>query len=890
MLFLAAAMPGLISLAQVLPSEPDADSDPGIRELRDEFLRQRLGPPQEGYPADAHMKALEVARRLPISPLQQTKKYTPLSGGGFQITGKWTFPIPPPLDDRGWYGKEASQRIVAIAVHPSNANTVYVGGGEGGVAKSTDGGTHWTYISDSLDSQSIASIVIDPKAPNILYTGTGYSAFFGVGIYRSFDSGATWALLGRSQFSGKTIGKIAIDPATAGSQNTTTLYASVTANSVFSLWKSKDSGTTWTQIKSGSGAAWYGGSIYDIAIDPGASSTLYITAPDGVFRSLDAGGTWTKIHDIPDQAAASRLAFVQGILWLAYKNSSSIVVRSSDKGATWWAQITSPGNTESDCFAVDPARPNRIFIGGSGNLRYSTNNGDTWTQTDGSKVHVDMHAIAIFPGNTDTIYLGNDGGVYRSDDGGATWVNKNQNLSGALMHGISLSGDGHMIMGNQDNGTQVYTGGNTPWTMVYGGDGWYPKIDPNNSNKMYFTAYLTGTVSAYSGVPYRRENGSIKDVTPPGAVGEKSSFFPAMFMAPGNSNHIIIGFQNVWRSLDSGNTWTRIGRSTYSIAEIAANKTIELLYEAPSNQEMIYAYTKGGYLFVTANAGRGNSADWTNITDARFSSRGINTITVHPTQPDTAYVILKKTGNPHIYKTTDRGRTWTGIGAELPDTTWFNDIIIDTAAPNTLIAASASGIFSSLDSGATWGNMNAGIPAGMNITSLSMNSGNRQLVAATAGRGVYSTVLPSGAGPSLIGPSIISVGAASGTTGTAFSYQITATNNPTSFSAAGLPAGLSVNAVGVISGTPTSIGTFNVTISAVNSSGTGSSTLTLIVYSACDLNRDASTNVVDVQLQVNQALGVTACTSDLNRDGACNVVDVQRSVNASLAGQCLVGP
>jgi len=139
-------------------------------------------------------------------------------------------------------------------------------------------------------------------------------------------------------------------------------------------------------------------------------------------------------------------------------------------------------------------------------------------------------------------------------------------------------------------------------------------------------------------------------------------------------------------------------------------------------------------------------------------------------------------------------------------------------------------------------------------------------------------------------PVITSALTSTGTIGTAFSYQITATNSPTSFNAAGLPAGLSVSTGGLISGTPSTIGTSSVTISATNAGGTGSAGLTLSVYSACDVNRDGSTNVVDVQLQVNQALGVAACTSDLNRDGFCNVIDVQRGVNAGLGGQCVLGP
>ncbi len=61
-------------------------------------------------------------------------------------------------------------------------------------------------------------------------------------------------------------------------------------------------------------------------------------------------------------------------------------------------------------------------------------------------------------------------------------------------------------------------------------------------------------------------------------------------------------------------------------------------------------------------------------------------------------------------------------------------------------------------------------------------------------------------------------------------------------------------------------------------------------HSACDLNQDNSTNVIDVQLEVNMALGVIPCTGDINKDGVCSVIDVQRVVNAALGGQCDTGP
>jgi lysophospholipase L1-like esterase len=57
--------------------------------------------------------------------------------------------------------------------------------------------------------------------------------------------------------------------------------------------------------------------------------------------------------------------------------------------------------------------------------------------------------------------------------------------------------------------------------------------------------------------------------------------------------------------------------------------------------------------------------------------------------------------------------------------------------------------------------------------------------------------------------------------------------------------------------------------------------------SACDVNKDGATNVVDVQQAVNQALQIAACAADINRDGQCTIVDVQRIVNAVLGGPCV---
>lgn len=133
------------STAGVLPDAEE--TNPEYIQRRREFFDRFFGDEPGGVSSDTYGTAPATARALPLSPLVQ----------------QWTFQALAPL---GWgNGIGASARIDAIAVHPTNADIVYVGS-EGGLSKSTDGGEHWSYLSDSLPSQSIRSIAIDPVAPN----------------------------------------------------------------------------------------------------------------------------------------------------------------------------------------------------------------------------------------------------------------------------------------------------------------------------------------------------------------------------------------------------------------------------------------------------------------------------------------------------------------------------------------------------------------------------------------------------------------------------------------------------------------------------------------------------------------------------------------------------
>ncbi len=152
------------------------------------------------------------------------------------------FAAAPALNATSWHqlGPEripsniwSSGRLSAIAVHPADPNTIYIGGAQGGVWKTVNGGTTWVPLTDKECSLAMGSIAIDPADPNIVYAGTGEQHFsgdsyYGCGVLRTSDGGSSWTQLDATPFlsatqGGAHIARVVIDPATAGSLSSTTV-------------------------------------------------------------------------------------------------------------------------------------------------------------------------------------------------------------------------------------------------------------------------------------------------------------------------------------------------------------------------------------------------------------------------------------------------------------------------------------------------------------------------------------------------------------------------------------------------------------------------------------------------------------------------------------------
>jgi photosystem II stability/assembly factor-like uncharacterized protein len=740
------------TMVDVVPADEDGDAD--SQDKRHEFLERFFATGAGGVSPSAYARALAAARALPPSPLLQGRRF--VSPEAPEAPSAWTSPISPPIQRS--YGGNASARVHTLAIDPINANVVYTGS-FGGLAKTTDGGVTWHYLSDAWSSQSVSAIVVNPSASNDVYVGTGNSyGPYGVGVYRSLDGGATWSsALGGVQLAGTYIRTIAIDPNASSGPFTTTLYVANGGTHTCGLWRSTDSGSTWTRLHQGSPPSVDDG-IYDLAIDSSIRpSTLYVTEDDGTFKSTDSGNSWTRIHDVLE-GSRNRLSVVNSTLYLLGPHDADHnLYKSIDHGATWiqvptrcpcapdvCANHNPPappicadscanrcGNIGFSVFAVDPNNP-QIIVAGNMALYRTDNEGMTWTEIGhwwGPDVHTDQKVIAFSETVPGVVYDGNDGGIVKSTSGGVDWTNLNQNLPGALLYSVALSRDGSMIAGTQDNGA-VFSSAGAPWDMIYGGDSNHDLIEPTGTTWAYSVMYTPNSFRRFNRVTRNLENISPAQfiVSENPRTYEPCAFFPTFSMNLSNPTHVIAACQQVVRTVDgptvTENGWTTIGGSL----GINGNY-VTSAYEAPSNSNVIYAVRESDTVFVTFNADQGDGAVWHQVTQ-KNQPGGIYAVTVDPTNYLTAYLAC----NSGVHKTTDMGTTWTQLGIQ---NLVYRDVAIDPVNTQHIFAASNAGVFASTDGGLSWGNMSDGIPAGMVVSALSFNAFSRQLAASTFGRGVY---------------------------------------------------------------------------------------------------------------------------------------------------------
>ncbi len=649
-------------------------------------------------------------------------------------------------------------RLNCIAFDPHDTTIIWVGSPTGGLWKSTNAGQTWSTTTDELPNLGVSDIVIHPYNSQIMYIATGdkqRGSTLSYGILKSTNGGQSWQFTGLNPHleDKYKIGKLLMHP-----DNPDTLLCATSHG----IYKTTTSSTSW-QLKQE-------GDFFDMEIHPTHSATWYASRSKyGVYRSTDAGETWTRLmNGLPNPGAdVGRIALAvspsvagtiyalysqdvvsQGWLWGLYG-----VYRSTDNGDSWNRQVGVSPNILGWEFAgtdtggqggyalvleVNPQNPN-ILIAGSVHLWKSFNGGVSWQITAYSEtrgnvayVHPDHHEIAYLPGSSNTLFSCHDGGLDRSDDDGHTWTDISRGLGIQEIYRLALTprDPDQVVVGAQDNGSELLRG---TWRAVSGGDGMGCLVDPNNAN-IIFTSWQFGNVLLSM-------DGGLSTIQVFNAVVDECTWVAPLAMDPVNSATVYLASTRVNKSTDRGLTAT-------AISPTFTGQPLTIMKIAPSDARVIVV-SDGHRLFKTADGG----TTWNELDSASFPTY-ITDIAIHPTNPDILWLTMGGYGRwnnlyiwlnvpypvdkPKVFYSTNSGLLWTDVSGLLPNIP-ANCITVDPFSLGVYLGTDLGVFYSSSGTG-DWVRFDFGLP-NVIITQMAIQPAMGRILATTYGRGLWASPL-----------------------------------------------------------------------------------------------------------------------------------------------------
>jgi photosystem II stability/assembly factor-like uncharacterized protein len=668
----------------------------------------------------------------------------------------------------------------AVAIAPSNPNIVWVGSGDQanarsslsgkGVFKSTDAGKTWQSMG-LPDSHHIARIVIDPKNPDNVWVaamGHLFSKNEERGVFKTTDGGQHWK---KVLYINDGVGAIDL---VINRKTPTTLYAAmydkdrkpwqiVESGPETGIFRSDDGGEKWTKLTGGLPT----GKIGRIGLDlyQKNPSILYALlenqnpasgAPDQPGRGAGRGAAGGGAGGAAGAGRAGAAGAVSATAPLAQGIIGNELYRSDDGGKTWTK--TSPTNVAGgkapysfNQIKIDPNN-DQVVIANSDSMYITRDGGKTWQTGFFRGAFGDYRCMWWDPDDSDRIILGSDGGVQFSNDGGKTTdYAPNLRVGEVYAIGVDMDDPYNVYGGLQDHDSwKGPSNGKTgiitveDWVTVGPGDGMYNVVDPTDSRWVYNTRELNvmGRMDQKTGVR--------TDISP-GRAGSgdprlRYNWIAPIALSPHNPQIVYAGAQLLFRSLDRGDHWEKISPdlTTNDPDKIGHNVpfcTITTISESPLKAGTIWVGTDDGKVQVTTNHG----GTWTDVTPALVAAgapvdRWVSRVFASPFDANIAFV--SKTGYrnddfaPYLYRTTDGGKTWTSISANLPKA-GINVVVQDRKNKNLLVVGNDVGVFVSIDSGASWLRLKANLPT-VSVTDLVIHPREGDLVLGTYGRGFWT--------------------------------------------------------------------------------------------------------------------------------------------------------
>ncbi len=724
-------------------------------------------------------------------------------------------------------------RTRALAWDPTTANKVWAGGASGGLwynTNITDANSGWVKVNDFWSTLSVTKIAFDPTNANIAYVATGegfgVGASIGAGIWKTTDGGSTWNQIS-STVKMRYMNDLVVRRESISGSNIGVIYASVDIGYYYDNWfdefgqglfRSTDFGATWTQVMP---AAANNANYVPASISVSASNRIWVGTKSNNYSGTDQGGgrvyysdngtTWTLSNTLTNATsgrvtiacAPSDANYIYSFMANNTANGSGtpiIVLRKSVDNGVTWTSMTLPvdndnGITADDftrgqswydqAIAVDPANPQNLLIGGI-DLFSSVDAGANWSQIgkwwdwtglNCSVVHADQHAICFKPGSSTTVIFGNDGGVFYSSNiaSSATSkniVSRNKNYNVTQFYSAAIhptAGNNYHLAGAQDNGTQQFNSASSNSTLqVYGGDGGYCFIDQVNPNYQV-VSYVNNNFFLY----YPDGNGdtTMMDLITSDNTG--SFINPACY---DNNRHVLYTYKS--SDPTTGGSIYRVKNITsapnilldsLNVTNLTSEVTAFKVSPYTTSSTTLFIGTASGKLIKLTNA-NGSSPTETDITGT-LPTGSISCIEFGSTENELLVTFFNYGLASKIYYSSNGGTTWVSKMGDFPDmpVRWalFNPNHVSTE----VILATELGVYGTTNfnnTTPTWTARNTGF-SNVRTDMLQMRTSDKMVIAATFGRGLYSSMGFSESTPTIT--SFTPTSAASGATVT-----ITGTN------------------------------------------------------------------------------------------------------------------
>ena len=678
-------------------------------------------------------------------------------------------------------------RVVAVAGDAGDPLVYYFGAGHGGVWKTTDAGMNWRNVSDGFFKfPAVGGLDVSPSDPKVIYVGTGEGLqrqFIspGDGVYKSTNGGETWTNIGLKET--RHISRVRIHPSNPDIVYVAAMGDMFGPNPDRGIYRSTNGGRTWEQIL-------YRGETtgaVDLCVDVTnprviiAALNHHVTymwdeesggPSTGLFKSTDGGDTWTDITRNPGLptglvgktcVAISPADSKRVYAFIEADKKEGGIYRSDDGGATWQRTHYDPGKMEIpnsyNHITADTQDPDVVYIQPITGLHKSTDAGVTFNRV--RLENWDPHALWIDPSNPRRMIEGGDGGASVTLNGGESWSRLDNQPTADLLALAVDDQEPYWIYGTQNDNSHIgipsrtddWSIGREHYLHIPVGEGGKTAVKPDGS-----VVYCNDRSRTNR---FDRETGRAPQIsvwpewvfgTPAKDIKYRFYYSFPIIVSPHDSGVVYTAAQYLFRTKDEGQTWDTIspdltrnrqevmgeisgGPISSNASSLFHTSVIRTIAESPLKKGELWVGTDDSTVQFSQNGGR----SWQNVSPPDLPEwTTITAIDVSPHKRGTVHISGERhrvsDRDPHLYTTTDYGKTWKRITNGIRENDFSWTIREDPVRPGLLYAGTETGAYVSFNDGESWQSLQRNLPPAM---VMHMQVKDDDVVVATHGRGFW---------------------------------------------------------------------------------------------------------------------------------------------------------